>query len=356
VTTTKSKSGKKAGRAAPRRRAALDHLSDQEILDLRFCDLRLTMRGSMLETCIRRLSRELEERSIRFRPHFWLSDEVFSSDGVPGIAVPFYLAHPRLAKLEKAQMLEVEGGTPEWCMKILRHEMGHAIDSAYRLRRRHQWRKIFGRSTNPYPKYYSAKPHSKNYVLHLEEWYAQSHPLEDFAETFAVWVQPGPSWRKRYKDWPALKKLEYVDELMSEIKRKPPLVSLRKRVYPLSKMRRRLRRHYEAKRRHYGDEHPDIYDLDLRRLFTDAGTAGRRRPKAAAFLRRSRSEIRRQVARWTGQHAYTIDMVLEDMISRCRELDLRTVRPERELRVDATILVTVQMMNFLHSGQQLIAL
>ena len=26
--------------------------------------------------------------------------------------------------------------------------------------------------------------------MHLDPWYAQSHPDEDFAETFAVWLTP----------------------------------------------------------------------------------------------------------------------------------------------------------------------
>src|SRR5262245_24993098 len=98
------------------------------------CDLHVRIEGSGLEARIRELHRELKERGIAFRPHFWLSDEWFCPDGVPGIAIPFYLAHPRLAKLELAQMNEVEGGTREWCMKILRHETGHAIENAYRLR------------------------------------------------------------------------------------------------------------------------------------------------------------------------------------------------------------------------------
>ena len=83
-------------------------------------------RRAFLSGQIRQLYAELEARRLIFRPHFWLSNEWFTPDGVPGIAVPFYLAHPRLAKLEMDQMLEVEGGTSEWCMRILRHEAGHA--------------------------------------------------------------------------------------------------------------------------------------------------------------------------------------------------------------------------------------
>ena len=58
-------------------------------------------------------------------------------------------------------------------------------------------------------------------MLNLANWYAQSHPIEDFAETFAVWLRPGSRWRSRYADWPALRKLEYVDALMQEVDEQP---------------------------------------------------------------------------------------------------------------------------------------
>ena len=144
----------------------------------------------------------------------WLSEEWFSPDGVPGIAVPFYLAHPRLERLERRMMRNVEGGSAESAMRILRHEAGHAIDTAYRLRRRKRWREVFGPASLPYPDTYKARPGSRRYVQHLGEWYAQSHPCEDFAETFAVWLKPNSSWRRTYAQWPAFHKLEFVDELL----------------------------------------------------------------------------------------------------------------------------------------------
>ena len=116
-------------------------LSDDELLDMRFCDLGLTIADTPLELRIDQLHREFHSKKISFRPHFWLSAEWFTPDGIPGVAVPFYLADSRLMKLEEKQMLEVEGGTVDWCMRILRHEAGHAIDNAYRLRRRRCYRK-----------------------------------------------------------------------------------------------------------------------------------------------------------------------------------------------------------------------
>jgi hypothetical protein len=330
-------------------------LPDEELLDLRFCDLNLQIEGSWLEPHITELTRELEARGLTFRPHFWLSSEWFSPDGVPGVAMPFYLAHPRLMKLENAQMLEVEGGTPEWCMQILRHEAGHAIDNAYLLRRRLRRRRLFGSPTVDYPDFYLPKPYSKSFVLHLDSWYAQSHPDEDFAETFAVWLTPDSDWRARYADWPALRKLEYMDELMREIARQPPIVSTRRRVEPIDRLRTTLRRHYARKRAHYGYEYPDFYDRDLRRLFS-ADTEHRRNRKASRFIGSIRREVRRRVAGWTGAYQYTIDRVIEDMIQRADELGLRLKYPEDRTKADFTILLTVQTMNYLHSGRHRVAL
>ena len=330
-------------------------MKHEELLDVRICDLGVKIEGTVLEPRIERLYSELERRSIRIRPHFWLSDEWFTPDGVPGVAIPFYLAHPRLMKLEQRQMLEVEGGSYGWCMRILRHEAGHAIDNAYRLHRRRHWQEIFGRSSVPYPEFYQPKPYSKSYVLHLDSWYAQSHPSEDFAESFAVWLNPESSWRRRYATWPAIKKLEYVDELMSEIADTTPLVRSRGKVEPVSRIRKTLREYYAAKHQLYATEYPGFYDRDLRRLFSDSKGRIRREP-AAAFLSRIRPELRQAVSYWTGAYQYTIDQGLKKMIARCRQLKLRRHMSERRAKQDATVLVTVQTMNYLHGGHHRVAL
>lgn len=328
---------------------------DEKLLDVRLCDLPLQIAGTGLEGPIGILRQELRARRLRFSPHFWLSDEWFTPDGIPGIAVPFYLAHPRLAKLELAQMLEVEGGTPEWCLRILRHETGHAIDNAFRLRRRRQRSVIFGKSTEPYPEQYTPRPYSRRFVLHLDSWYAQSHPDEDFAETFAVWLgNPPEEWRRRYEGWAALRKLEYVHALMEEIAETRPPVTTRARVEPLHQLTKTLREHYAKKREHYGLDYPNFYDRDLQRLFTTTPPPGA--PRAAAFLRRIRRETRRLVAQWTGTYQYTIDQVLQDIMARCDELGLWLGRPEEEARVDFAILLTVHTMNYLHSGGHRVAL
>jgi hypothetical protein len=330
-------------------------LRDEQLLELRLCDLGVRIEGTALETRIQKLYDELQTRDIKLRPHCWLAEEWFSPEGIPGIAIPFYLAHPRLMRLERHQMLEVEGGNERWCMKILRHEAGHAIDTAYRLYRRRIYRDVFGKSSQPYPTYYQPRPYSKRFVLHLDYWYAQSHPVEDFAETFAVWLKPNSRWRSRYRTWPALKKLRCVDALMSEVRGKKPPVTSRVHVDPLKGVRKTLREHYQAKRAHYGVDYPQFYDRDLLKLFT-AAAKREGSESAAKFLRRVRPELRRMVGQWTGQYQYTIDQVLGEMIDRCRELNLRRERPEEEVKLDAMVLLTVQTMNYLHGGHHRIAL
>jgi hypothetical protein len=325
-------------------------MSDDELLALRLCDLDLRIEGTDLERHINQLYAELEARGIRFRPYFWFSNEWFTPDDVPGIAVPFYLAHPRLAQLELKQMLEVEGGTAEWCMRILRHETGHAIDNAYGLRRRRRRQNLFGPSSQAYPEFYTPRPYSKSFVVHLEPAYAQSHPDEDFAETFAVWMTPGSEWAKRYAGWPVLKKLEYVDEIMRQIGPREPLVTTRRRVEPVSSLRRTLRSHYRQRQEYYGLDDPQIYDRDLRRLFSDAPEF-RHNLSAARYLSRTRKEVRRRVAQWTGLYQYTINQVLDGIIDRCRELRLRLTRSEEQTNLDFSIVLTVQTMNYLHSGR-----
>jgi len=337
-------------RPAPGGLPAWARWPDERLLKVRMCDLGIGIESGPLRSAIDQLYRELDARGVVFRPYFWLSDDWFTPDGVTGVAIPFYLAHPRLARLELAQMLEVEGGTPEWCMRILRHETGHAIDNAYRLRRRRRRQELFGNSSQPYPEYYIPRPYSKRFVLHLEAWYAQSHPDEDFAETFAVWLGPRDTWQQRYADWPALRKLEYVDELMAEIGPQKPPVTSRARVDSVTRIRKTLGQHYQAKRQRYGVDYPNVYDRDLRRLFSDA-PEHRRNVSAARLLTRVRKDIRRMVARWTREYQYTIDQVLDDIITRCRELNLRLVESDEQTMLDFTILLTVQTMNYLHTGR-----
>lgn len=331
------------------------HYADDELLDLRFCDLRLSFRQSSIAPQIERLYRELELRGLKFHPHVWLADEWFSPDGIPGFAIPFYLAHPRLARLERKMLQEVEGGNANWLMRILRHEAGHAVDTAYRLRRRKDWRKTFGRASTPYPTVYRPTPTSKQYVLHLGHWYAQTHPTEDFAETFAVWLQPSSRWRRDYADWPALRKLSYVDGLMNELENVRPKNCVRDVIEPLAENTRTLREHYRRELKRYSIESTDAYDSSLSRVFG----ARERTPKAASaamLLRAMRSSIVRELTRDARIHAYLVHNVLRLVMDRCRELDLVVRGSQRTSRAPVRRLVERIVFDMLYRRRQQYAL
>jgi Putative zinc-binding metallo-peptidase len=318
-------------RSAAQRRYAWETLSDDELLGLRFCDLKLTIAGTELERAIERLYAELATRGIRFRPHCWLSREWFSPDGVPGIAIPFYLAHPRLARIERRFMREVEGGNRNWLMRILRHEAGHALDSAYRVRRRRRWREVFGPASLPYPDTYRPRPGSRRFVQHLGAWYAQAHPTEDFAETFAVWLKPRSVWRREYFGWPAYAKLEFIDELAIEIGEAEPKVSDRSRVEDIAGETSTLRRHYERKLARYRLPRRSGADELLLKVFSTAPRV-HSAPKAASVLREMRASLRKQIVRSGAFSEYLVHQVLRLLIERCESLDLYLRGPRRELK------------------------
>jgi hypothetical protein len=309
------------------RRYPWARLPDEALLEVRLCDLGVTLDGSPLAREVARLYVELERRGLGFRPHCWLGEEWFSPDGVPGFALPFYLAHPRLRRLERRMMGEVEGGNRNWFMRILRHEAGHALDNAYRLRRRRGWREAFGPASLPYPDSYRPRPGSRRFVQHLGSWYAQSHPTEDFAETFAVWLKPGSRWRREYAQWPALAKLEYVDALMVEVADSPAAVRTRVHVERLVEDTRTLREFYEARLSRYAPPTRRDEDELLERVFTRE--PGRSRLRAATFLRRLRPRLHRAIAAREHCGEYLVHQVMRAAIHRSQELRLYVGRGQR---------------------------
>jgi hypothetical protein len=324
-------------------------LPTKELLNVRLRDLDVEIEGTWLEPLLERVYEELAERGLRFRPDAWVSDEWASPDGIAGVQVPFYVLHPRLKALERRMMHYCEGGSQREALRLLRHEVGHSVQHAWALQRRADWRGVFGRS-RPYPSEYRPNPSSRAYVQHLPGWYAQSHPSEDFAETFAVWLNPTSAWRRKYAGWRALHKLEYVDALAHKLPGLKRVARSRARPHALRTLRSTLAEYYEAKRAHYGTGYSDTYDGDLLRLFSDdpahAGNEG-----AASFVRRHRRLLRETVSRGTGQHTFVVDQVVDEILGRCRELGLRTRGDARTLRLELTIMLTAHTVHAIHSRQ-----
>lgn len=325
-------------------------LPDHELLKLRLCDLHVRIEGSELEDRVQRLHSELEARGLAVKPDCYLGDEWFSPEGSPVIAIPFYLAHPRLKQLELHQMLEVEGGTYEWCMQILRHECGHAYDHAYQFSSGDAWVAAFGdRGVEYQPETYRPRPYSRSFVRHLPNWYAQSHPDEDFAETFAVWLSmPVEEWRSQYRGWKALLKLEAVNGMMEYARSHPPVVVKGRRLWDASRSLRTLEKYYAAKRRLYAEDFPDIYDADLRAIF-EKGERGDE--SAAQVMRRLRSVLITSVVRWTGQRKYIGSELVKKLISRSRELALPAPRDQTKLLIDLASYLAALVTNHLHTGR-----
>jgi hypothetical protein len=326
-----------------------ERLSDDALLDLRFRDLGLAMQGSSIDTEILALGDRLERRGIRFRPHAWFSTEWFSPDGVPGIAVPFYLGHPRLLRLEQRLMGEAEGSRARWRQRLLRHELGHALDTAFALRRRSDWRRVFGKASARYARDYTVRPQSKHYVLHLEHWYAQSHPTEDFAETFAVWLKPRARWRAEYAGWPALAKLEFVDRLMTELIGRKPAQRDRSRIAPIASNGRTLREHYR-RRAAWAAGADEGYDRPLVQLFAPRRSSGEL--SAERFLGDIKPLLLRALLRRTGAHPYAAFQMLRAVRRRARQLDLVARGPRRALLEGALTLHERVFTDFLRRNEE----
>ncbi|MFC1479982.1 hypothetical protein ACFL5Y_00850 [Candidatus Omnitrophota bacterium] len=329
--------------------ANLDRLSDEELLSLRLCDLPIKTEDTPLEEYIAQLYGELTDKGISFHPPCYLADEWLCPDGEPVIGIAFFLAHPRLKKLEHKMMLEVEGGDKAFCMRLLRHEMGHAINYAYLLHRRKRWQKIFGLFSEEYGESYKYRPYSKSFVRHLEDWYAQYHPDEDFAETFAVWLDPESNWKEKYKGWKALKKLEYVDELMKEIAPKAPKKARGDKFWAASRLKTTLRTYYKRKRKLYEEQYGDFHDFHLNKIFL-ASEPKSKGEKAYKLIRENRRQILNHVASWTGEKKFIINRLLKDLIERSKELELEAGPDEAGTVLEVAVYVTAQAMNYLYTG------
>ena len=325
-------------------------LGDDELLEKKISHLGLKLEATELQPLIQQLHDELAAKGQVFMPPCHVGDEWFVPVGIPAIFVPFFLVHERLRKLERKMILEVEGETPEWFMKLMRHEAGHAYSYAFQLYKKKRWQQTFGLASTEETDFYRPRPYSRSYVMHLDDWYAQSHPDEDFAETFAVWLTPGLDWRERYKDWGALPKLEYVDELMRSLAGKPPVHQPQYRVQDYDFLNTKLKTYYTKKRKLYEDSYPDFYDNDLRHLFA-AGPDVTARVKASLYLRHRRRQLMESVCKWTNENKYRVNKLLTRLIERCNQLDLHVRPDDHQLDLRVSAYVTTLVMNFLFTGK-----
>jgi hypothetical protein len=316
----------------------------QALLGRRISELGLSIRGSRIERLVQQLSRELEAKGLAFRPPVYLSDEWGCPDATPLIGVPFYLADPRLERIEA----EVAGGVESdaEAMRYLRHEAGHAYNYAYRLYDRSDWRRTFGPYSRPYRDRYHVDPFSREFVRHILGWYAQKHPDEDFAESFAVWLTPDIDWRREYAGWPAVKKLEYVDRVMGELAEVVPEVPTpTEDDVPVEAMHYTIADHYRERAESLPLVDRSHFDGDLRTLFGSVNEAPSTEP-AQLFLRRHERELVSRVAYWTGESPTVVRALVELMAERAEALGLRVASLEASTLIELTAFGTAVIMNY----------
>lgn len=339
--------------AKPVQSAALTPLSDDEILKLRFKDIALSVADTDVDTFAKKLYAELEAKGLAFRPHIFFGDEWFSPEGMNAISVPFYLSNTRLKNLERTLMLDVEGGNPEWFMRLLRHEAGHCFDHCYRFSKRKKWHAVFGSPSKEYsPETYRPQPYSKSFVKHLDNWYAQAHPDEDFAETFAVWLNPERDWKKEYAKWPAaLTKLEYIESLAKESAKLKILAEKGRLPSAVANLTTSLQKYYQKRRREQAEDYQDFYDSDLKMIFNGQSEIAKREHSASRFMLRNRKAIVATVAWATSERKFTIDMLVRKLTERCEKLDLRIGKSEMQTTMEVASFLTSLVKNYLFTGK-----
>ena len=318
------------------------------LLGKRISELGLRLQGTDVERLTERLYEELRTRGLGFMPPVYLSDEWGCPEATPLIAVPFYLADERLRRIEEERAAGVE--TEAESMRYLRHEAGHAYNYAYRLYDQPEWRLIFGPYSRPYLDRYHADPFSRRHVRHILGWYAQKHPDEDFAETFAVWLTPEIDWRARYAGWPVLKKLEYVDRIMKEIGTEPPVVQveLNEEHVPVEAMHYTVEQHYRELEETLPIDDERFFDGDLLTIFaareTDDATA------ADEFMRTNRHELVARIGYWSGEGPGVVGAFIDFLIERTAVLALVMRTREATTLIELTAFGTAVMINYRYTS------
>ncbi|MBI5967440.1 MAG: hypothetical protein HY882_06250 [Deltaproteobacteria bacterium] len=320
-------------------------------------ELNLRIEGTFLEKLIKRLYSELSRKGIGFKPKFYLTDTWGCPNRVPVVGLPFYYADPALSRIEDEMNGDLED--EHELMMTLRHEAGHAINYAYRLYQSQEWQNTFGRFSEPYRDYFYPNPRSKDFVKHLYQQvgqyagriYAQKHPDEDFAETFAVWLTPRSNWRRRYKNWGALKKLKFVDLLMKKIGPRRPPVTDGELIRPIEGLNLTLLEYYNKSEERYRERAQGYVDDVLREIFNTNGK-GEKRISAAGFIEKNRTPLVEMISHWTGERGSSVEPLIGKLIARAKELNLN-LSPHRQSRklIEVTALATTLIMNYIYEGK-----
>jgi hypothetical protein len=321
----------------------------QELLSRPIRELGLKLEASPVERFVEQLYRELEAKGLtKFRPACYLTDEWGCPSGEPIIGIPFYLANAALAQLEE-ETHDLEDAKE--IMMYLRHEAGHAFTYAYKLHNSAEWKKIFGPFRRPYHDIYRPTPFSRDYVRHLPGWYAQKHPDEDFAETFAVWMTPRSNWRKRYRGWGAMEKLLYLNRLARKLGKSDPPRRRGQADITVDDMDTTVAEFYHQNRREEVAVTELTPDTDLRDIFPISKRKKTALP-AHEFLRQHRKAVIDKVAQWTGAQRPLVKTLMDTIEKRAAELDLRADKTRgAEHLAEVTAYATALVMTYVTKGK-----
>ena len=322
----------------------------REVLGKRIRQLGLKIEGSPVERFVHQLHRELERKGIqRFRPVCYLTDEWGCPDGEPVIGIPFYLADPRLAQIEKA-INDLESDRE--IMMYMRHEAGHAFNYAYRLHATPEWRRLFGPFHRLYRERYRTVPFSRKYVRHIAGWYAQKHPDEDFAETFAVWLTPRSNWRRAYQSWPALRKLRYVDRVARDARERDPVLPTGRFDITVDRMKLTVEQYYDRFVRQNGAALNVSLGTDLAGFFLSKGRRRKGIRPAGELFEEVRPLLTDKITYWTGVKRSIVRALVERMVRTCKDLNLvAECGREQQYLVELTAYGTTLALNYLRSGK-----
>ena len=267
----------------------------------------------------------------------------------PVIGIPFYLADPKLQRLESA-MNDIEDARQ--IMMYMRHEAGHAFNYAYVLFKTEEWRNLFGPFRRPYRDSYKPVPFSRQFVRHMEGWYAQKHPDEDFAETFAVWMTPRSNWRQRYKGWGAMKKLLYMDRIGRKFGGVDPIVAHGDTDITVDEMDVTVGEFYQRALDEQLSPGELPLDTDLRDIFDVSKHRRKNVRPAVDLLRENRKVLIDKVNYWTGVQRPLVKRLVESIEAKVSELGLRAdVKCEREHLTELTVYATALAMNYITRGK-----
>jgi len=327
----------------------------RQLLTVPIRELGLSLERSPVALLVQRLYDEFDAHGLHhFRPRCYLSDEWGCPSEEPVIGIPFYLGDPRVASVEAA-VNDIEDERE--ILMYLRHEAGHAFNYAYELFRTDAWHDLFGSFRRPYRDDFPFVPFSREHVRHIAGWYAQKHPDEDFAETFAVWLDPESDWRRRYDGWGAMRKLEYVDRVAHDVGDREAVHAAGETDITVDEMNETVEDFY---RRRDVDESRIVDALALDADLTDIFVEPQRRREsreyrdAAELIGEHRRDLVDKINYWTGVRRTLVRALVLAIERRVAELGLsaETQRSRSEM-IDLTVYVTTLAMTFLTGNRRL---